>query len=105
MTVCHHCGQDKPLRRQWNGLAVSEMGEAFWHGLKFKVTRQQTDILKSLISRGEATHLALEMSSASLSGGCVKVQICKLRETFRRAGVPVTIRSIHGIGYRLEMTQ
>lgn len=102
MSVCPHCGQDRPDTARWGGLEARDMGEVFWRGIRLPVTLGQARLLKVLMRRGEATRLALEMTCGSPAGKSVEAQLCHLRRKLRAAGVPIAITAIRGVGYRLE---
>ena len=98
MTTCHHCGQDMPVTLEWQGLRVTSFGSVYWRGIKVDVTPMQARILYALARRGEATHLSLEMMTASERGSSVKVHVHHLR----RKLPGLRIASVRDVGYRLE---
>lgn len=100
MTVCHHCGQDMPQAAQWNDLRVTSTGQADWRGIPIALPPAECRILMALARLGQASRDALERTYAGVTP--VTVFISMLRD--RLAETPVRIRSVYGVGYRLELT-
>jgi DNA-binding response OmpR family regulator len=81
-----------PWRVFWKGRAV----EAF--------SPMQTRYLFLLLRLGRVSHEALEFHlRLDSSPAAVKTHMSTLRSILRAASIPVTIQSIHGWGYELEM--
>lgn len=106
MSACRHCGVEKPAVAKRGDLVVQTSPPGvWWRGSPvFGIQGYRLALLHLLCSQGRASHGALEMIGAGPdTGSCaIKVQLHHLRRQLPRG---ITIKSVHGWGYQLDLEE
>ena len=98
MVICPSCGAPKVKTTTRDGLVVhNDPPRVNYRGRRLDLTRKQAQMMEKLVRFHEAP---FEMLEAEGDRGKVRAMIDQLR---RRLPPGVTINSVYGWGYRLEV--